>query len=64
MFMLGDICFAKCWYSSSSLIVRSKKHILHLFLCEGGCVCNMLGMGPEFVSMSPLSISNRRKFGL
>ena len=35
------------------------KYILLLFLCEGGCVCNMLGIGPGFVSISPLSSSSR-----
>ena len=39
--------------------MHSVKYILHLFLCEGGCVYNILGMGPGFVSISPLSISSR-----
>ena len=58
-FMLGEKSFARCWYSGSNLIVHSMKYILHLFLCVGGCDCSMLGMGPGFVSISPLSISSR-----
>lgn len=54
-FRIGENCVAKCWYSGSNLIVHSIKYILHLFLCAGGCVQSMLGMGPGFVSMSPLS---------
>ena len=30
------------------------EYVLYLRLCGGGCVSNILGMGPEFVSMSPL----------
>ena len=30
------------------------KYVLYLRLCGGGCVSNMLGIGPGFVSMSPL----------
>ena len=30
------------------------KYVLYLCLCGGGCVSSMLGMGPGFVSMSPL----------
>ena len=31
------------------------KYVLYLRLCGGGgCVSNILGMGPGFVSMSPL----------
>src|SRR5450631_69204 len=53
-FMIGDNCFARCWYSGCNLIVHSIKYLLHLFLCVVGCVCRMLGMGPGLVSMSPL----------
>ena len=57
--MIGENCFARCWYSGCSLIVHSIKYILFLFLCVGGCLCSMLGMGPGLVSMSPLSSINR-----
>ena len=30
------------------------KYVLYLRLCGGGCVSNILGIGPGFVSMSPL----------
>ena len=56
--IIGENCVARCWYSGSSLIVHSMKYILHLVLYDGGCVCSRLGMGPGFVSMSPLRISN------
>ena len=32
------------------------KYVLYLRLCGGGCVCNILGMGPGFFSMSPLIV--------
>ena len=32
------------------------KYVLYLRLCGGGCVCNILGMGPRFFSMSPLIV--------
>ncbi len=59
MFMMGEKCCAKCWYSSCNLIVHSMKYCLHLFLCVGGCFCRILGMGPGLVSMSPLVSSSR-----
>ena len=60
--MIGENCFARCWYSGCNLIVHSIKYLLHLFLCVVGCVCRMLGMGPGLVSMSPLrSISKCKK---
>lgn len=50
--------FAKCLpYSGCSLIVLGIKYILLLFLCDGGCVLSMSGIGPGFVSMSPHSSS-------
>ena len=58
-FMLGENCFARCWYSGSNLIVHSIKYFLHLFLCAEGCFCKILGMGPGLVSMSPLSSISR-----
>ena len=61
MFRMGENCVAKCWYSGSNLIVHSIKYFLHMFLCEEGCIWSILGMGPGFVSMSPLSISIRCK---
>ena len=33
------------------------KHVLYLRLCGGGCVSNVLGIGPGFTSMS-LLLSN------
>ena len=68
-FMIGENCFARCWYSGCNLIVHSMKYLLHMFLCVGGCVCRTLGMGPGLVSMSPLSNSIKllivgRMFGL
>ena len=54
-FIIGEDCFAKCWYSGCNLMVHSMKYILHLFLCVDGCVWRILGMGPGLVSMSPLS---------
>jgi hypothetical protein len=33
-FILGENCFAKCWYSGFSLIVHAIKYILLLF-CVG-----------------------------
>ena len=58
-FIIGEKCFARCWYSSCSLIVHAIKYNFLLFLWVGGCVCSMLGIGPGLVSMSPLR-SNRR----
>ena len=55
--MLGENCFAMCWYSGCNLIVHGIKYILHLFLCGFGCFCSRFGMGPGLGSMSPLSIS-------
>ena len=55
--MIGENCFARCWYSGCNLIVHSIKYLLHLFLCVDGCVCRILGMGPGLVSISPLSSS-------
>ncbi len=55
--MLGENCFAKCWYSGCSLIVHVIKYILLLFLCGFGCFCSKFGMGPGLGSMSSLSIS-------
>ena len=55
--MMGENCFARCWYASCSLIVHSIKYLLHLFLCVG----RILGIGPGLVSMSPLSNSSRCK---
>ena len=43
--MIGENCFARCWYSGCNLIVHSIKYLLHLYLCMVGCVCRMLGMG-------------------
>jgi hypothetical protein len=54
-FIMGENCFAKCWYSGCNLMVHSMKYVLHLFLCVDGCVWRILGMGPGLVSMSPLS---------
>ena len=35
------------------------KYVLYLHLCGGGCVSNILSIGPGFASMSPfLSKSN------
>jgi hypothetical protein len=61
MFMIGEKCFARCWYSRCSLIVHSIKYLLHLFLCVVGCVCRISDMGPRLVSMSPLSNSKKYK---
>ena len=60
-FIIGENCFAKCWYSGFNLMVHSMKYILHLFLCVDGCVWRILGMGPGLVSMSPLSSIKKRK---
>ena len=59
MFMIGENCFAKCWYSGCNLIVHSIKYLLHLFLCVDGCSCRMLGIGPGLVLMSPLIIKSK-----
>ena len=56
--MLGENCFARCWYSGCSLIVQGMKYILHLILWGFGCFCSRFGIGPGLGSMSPLSISN------
>ena len=32
------------------------KYVLYLRLCGGGCVFNILGMGPGFVLISPLNM--------
>ena len=32
------------------------KYVLYLCLCGGGCVSNILVMGPGFVSISPLIV--------
>ena len=37
------------------------KYVLYLRLCGGGCVSNILGIGPGLVSMSPL-LSNINVF--
>ena len=52
--MTGENTFAKCRYLGCSLIVHGMKCVLFLFLCGDGCVCNILGMGPGLVLMSPL----------
>ena len=59
MFIIGENCFARCWYSDCNLIVHSIKYLLYLFLCVDGCVCRILGMGPGLVSMSPQSYRNK-----
>ena len=46
------------WYSGCSFIVFGMKYMLALFLCVGGCVCRMLGIGPGLGSMSPLFSSS------
>ena len=46
-------CFANCSYSGCSFIVQGIKYVLFLFLCGGGCVLSMFGIGPGLVSMSP-----------
>ena len=58
-FILGENCFAMCWYYGFNLMVHSMKYLLDLFLCVDGCVCRILGIGLGLVSMSPLSRSSR-----
>ena len=59
IFMIGENCLARCWYSGCNFIVFSIKYILHRFLCVVGCANSILGMGPGLVSISPQSISRR-----
>ena len=32
------------------------KYVSYLCLCGGGCISNILGMGPGFVSISPFNV--------
>ena len=57
--MMGENCFAKCWYSGCNFIVHSIKYFLHMFLCVDGYFCRILGIGLGLVSMTPLSSSNK-----
>ena len=41
----------------SRSLVQVIKYVLYLHLCGGGCVSNILGIGPRFTSMS-LLLSN------
>jgi hypothetical protein len=43
------------------LIVLGRKYIFWRFLCDGGCVCNRLGMGPGLGCISP---HNMRRVGV
>ena len=56
IFSIGENVFARCWYSGCNFIVHVIKYVLYLRLCGGGCVCNILGMGPGFFLMSPLIV--------